>query len=154
VKPKTHHFQTISQANARTARWPWLFVLGFWLLLRNLIIGWFSHSAPIPTAQQTIPRRKPLRCSADWELRLTGPSHCWHSIARVLCLSLLFGRSVFAADLSSSAFDQRAVANLSASILNGVARTSAGMTDERGVRVTNYTYKDSARSRNISVQAM
>jgi hypothetical protein len=48
---------------------------------------------------------------------------CWV----VLGLSLLFsGSQVFAADLSSSEFDQKVVANLSASILNGVARPRSG----------------------------
>jgi RHS repeat-associated protein len=69
----------------------------------------------------------------------------------VLCLSLLFCVSeVFAADLSSSAFDQRAVANLSTSILNGVARPSAGAkgrltTAVDGTATTKYQYDDHGR---------
>jgi RHS repeat-associated protein len=149
VKPKTSFFQAISQTNVRTARRPWLFLFGVWLLLRNLIIGWF---APIPTTQHTIPRRKPLRRSADGELRLTEPRHCGRSIAQVfkrllqrakeainavilpwrmrranLGLSLvLSASSVFATPLSQSKLHQKAVAQLSASILNGVAWPSEG----------------------------
>jgi RHS repeat-associated protein len=185
VKPKTKHFQAISQASTRTARWPWLFVLGFWQMIRNLIICWF---APRPATQHTIPRRKPMRRSADWELRLTEPRHHWRAIAKILMqanvivemrkfmqravlksnsqamhrqreesrsksnscvvlgLSLLLGGSeVFAAEFLNSEFHQKAVADLSTSILNGVARPSAGITDERGIRVSNWQYNSNGK---------
>jgi hypothetical protein len=87
VTPKSRHSQAFSQDHPRTARWPWLFVLNFWLLIRNLITSWLSHFSPIPTTQHTIPRRKPLRRSADWELRLTEPRHYRRAIAQILMQS-------------------------------------------------------------------
>jgi len=71
VKPKIANFPAISQANARTGRWPWL-CLGFLVELVKLIIGWLFHLAPIPAAQNTAPTRKPLRVFSFWKLRTGG----------------------------------------------------------------------------------
>jgi len=81
------NFPAKTQASARTVRWPW-FWLGLWLgllveLLR-LIIGRLFNVAPIPTTQNAIPTRKPLRVFSFWKLELTAPRHFRRAIAQIL----------------------------------------------------------------------
>jgi len=83
VKPKTIHSATKTQANARTARWPWLW-LGFWLQLLLLIISRLFHLAPIPATQHAVPTRKPLRVFAYWKLCFSLPRHFGRAIAQIL----------------------------------------------------------------------
>ncbi len=83
MKPKTANFPAKSQADARTAHWPWL---GFLVELVRLIIGGLFHLAPIPTAQNTAPARKPLRVFSFWKVVLTAPRHCRRAVTQVLML--------------------------------------------------------------------
>jgi hypothetical protein len=82
MKPKNRHFPTLSRASARTARWPWC-LFGFWqAMLRQLIIRLF-HIVPIPTAQNTVPARKPSRVFVLRTL-LATPRHHRRSVTNVL----------------------------------------------------------------------
>ncbi len=53
-------------------------------MLLTLIIGRLLNHAPIPTAQNTVPARKPLRVFSFWKLELAAPRHLRRAIAQIL----------------------------------------------------------------------
>ena len=83
MKPKFAHFPANTQANARTARWPW-FWLGFLSKLLRLITSRLFHLTPIPAAQNATPARKPSRAFSFWKLELAVPRHFRRAISQIL----------------------------------------------------------------------
>ena len=74
---KTCHFQAKTHTDARTACWPWV-LLDVWRRFFRLVID------PIPTTQNAIPTRIPLRVVAFWERSFAQPRHFWRSVVQVL----------------------------------------------------------------------
>ena len=70
MKLNFSQIQAISQAKPRTVRWPG-FLFWIWLQFSRLIIRFLYSITPVPTTQNTIPRREPTRRFAFWKLGLS-----------------------------------------------------------------------------------